>query len=787
MSDLINNSAPGVYSFTRVQAQAVSASSPIVVGVVFESEKGPVDEPVLITGGSREKFIQMFGAPRPSISSAHECALEVLKANASVYALRVANESNYAGVSIYSTSDYNEGVNVINESTGLSLSKDFFPQQTFFEPAGTTDGVISDVGVVTVILEVKGVNTSGAMAIKFINGGGSADTTVTTPYVTSFVATVAAFRTALSTALNVNFDVTVDIPATENNGVLFIRIRSVYGTELPAFYDFSNGVALDDAQNFARIHSEPKFFDVYAASPGIWGNRVGIRIRNVDYGRQAVKAIDFGAIGGSDTVVFTIDGKEVSINAVATRAASLNAFIAGLQTALGPLNILAKVGEQSWETFMSEGSVGAKASDDTIYIRHRDFGVELSVTVTGTAATVREVIPPSNYSGLFTLEVFLKDDPTAPVESFRVTLHENVDDFGNQTNISYVVNEGPAQSAYIRVRQPVYTLYTEVDFSHLLRMKGFWADGARTAYHINASVLYLGGGDAGNAVTTSDMLVGIEKFRDRDRYPISLLMNAGYTNRDIQKKLAEVAEARRDCFAILDMPSAFQQVNRAKEYVDYELGLNTSAAGIYTPDIQVVSEYSPGGRFLPPSGDVCARIAERQRQITNVGAPAGLEWGRIQRANKARVEYSTSDVGALQDSQINPIILKLGRGYNIWGARTQSRKFGPLSFTSIRLDLNQLERQMVQILDYAVFRANSAPNRFALKQQIDSLLTSYRRSQIIDYHEVTIDDKNNKDYHAANGQLNIDVIVRFVYPAEKIRLVTTVTDTIITFQELQAA
>jgi phage tail sheath protein FI len=797
MSDLINNSAPGVYSFTRVQAQAVAAATPSVVGVVFESEKGPVGEPVLITGGSREKFIQLYGKPLPAVSNAHEAILEVLRANASVYALRVDNGSDYSGLSIYSSSDFNEGLTV--NASGAPAVRNFFPQSTFFVPEGTENGVLFDNGREVAILEVKGVKADGGadevLEISYVVGGGDPDVTVGVAYITSFALTVAAFVTALDTSLD-GLDVEATLLSITND-VAYIRVRGEQGVTLPPFFNFTNTMT-ESAANYTRIHAQPKFFDVYAVSPGVWGNRVGIRIRNVDYGRQATKAIDFVTIPTTQSLTFVVDGITVGpVAMTGTRNVQLGAIVTALKTALDSHNISIKVGEQSWETALGASPVAATVNDDTIYIRHREFGSELTLTVSavvtsgGAAATfpgaIREVVAPEPYTGLFTLEVFLKDDPSAPVETFRATLHEAVNDFGEQTNISYLVNEGPAQSAYIRVRQPEYTLYAATDNSHLIHMKGFFADDARTAYHVNASIEYLGGGSAGAAATTQDFLAGFEKFRDRDRYPVSLLMNAGYTNRDIQKKMLEICEARRDCFAVLDMPSAVQEVNRAKEYVDYELGANTSFGSIYTPDIRVVSEYSPGGRFMPPSGDVCARIVERQRQITNVGAPAGYDYGAIPRATKARFDYNIGDVGALQESNINPIIQKIGRGYNIWSARTLARKFGPLSFNSIRLDLNQIERQMVSVLDFAVFRANSVPNRFALKQQIDSLLTSYRRSGVIDFHEVTIDSRNNKDYHAANGQLNIDVILRFVYPAEKIRLVTTVTDTIITFSELQAA
>lgn len=780
--DILNESAPGVYAFTNDQAQAIAAASPVVAAVVFESERGPVNEPQLIAGDI-EKFIQMYGPPRPSVSLAHESIIEFLKTGAPLYALRVDNGSVFAGSSLFSTSNYNEGYE--NEDI---LS--FFPNDTLARP---TSGLKGEEALVNdlFMLEVIGTMTAGNIVIKYSAGNGAAEVTVTTAFDTDMPTTLAAFASDLETSLQLlDADITVELIAqTYDTATRYIKITSGEAESLPALFDFTATGAV------VSINTQSKFFDVFAISPGPWGNRIGYRVRSVDYGRQTTKRVTLsGPLIANSTITLTVEGVVIGPVAFDTdHATTMENLKTALDAALSSRNILTKLGTQDWATAFNPDTV-LPPNNLTFEIgfRHREYGEDFTLTaVTNGAgaptATVETLVEPDDWTGMFNFEVFLRDDPTRVAESFRVTLHENVDDFGNQTNISYVVNEGPSASRYVRIKQPEYTLYEATDDSHLMRMSGIWADNSQTTLNVHQNIQWLEGGTVGAQVTTSQFLAGLEIFKDREKYPISLIMNAGYTNVSVQKKIAEVCAFRRDCFGVLDMPSERQSTSSAKEYSDFILGLDTSFCGLYTPDIRAESEYSPGGRFIPPSGDVCARIAERQRQISNVGAPAGLENGRIPRANKARVDYSQQEVGLLQESNINPIIRKSNNGFVIYGARTMQRRLSPLSFVPTRLDLSQIERQIVSDLDFSVFKANNDFTRFAIKQRIEALLNGYLRAGVLRFFEVVVDEQNNQIRHEAVGQLNVDVILSFVYPAEKIKLVTTLTQERITFQELQLA
>lgn len=783
MSDILTNLAPGVVAFTRDQSRVIAAASPVVAGVVFESEQGPINEPVLISG-SEEEFIRIFGESRPEVSNAHECILEFLRTGAPIYGLRVDNGSIYSGARVHSTSDFNKGVS----QTAL---KSYFPNDTIVSPiAGSLTGA-STLGSDVVILEIQG-EVSNTISIKYLPGNGGAEVETSTEFSLDSDSTLAQFTSDLQDNLSsFDSDIVVSLIERTYGDTRYIRIVSGPSEALPALFDLQSvGVDLN-------ISNRANLFEVYAISPGVWGNRVGFRIRDVNYGRQTTKEISLiGQLVAGDSISINIDGIEVGpVSYDTDHVTTLNALKDALAASLNNFNILFKMGEQDWGSALNPATSNPNTpSTLTIAFRHRDYGqdFELASSVTNANGDVYEpsvetLVPPSIGDGSFTLEVFLKDDPTTIEESFRVTLHENLDALNNQTNISYVINESASASSYIRISQPEYTLSNSNDNLNIARFGGSFTDDAQTQFNVHSTIQWLSSGEAGSAVTTQQFLTAIDKFEDRERYPVSLFMNAGHTDTAIQKRIIELCEKRRDCFAVLDMPSNRQEVNPAKDYTDYILGVNTSQAAIYSPDIRADSSFSPSGRFIPPSGDVCARIQERQREITNIGDPAGIQNGALPRVNSVRVSYTEEDIESLAGSNINPIIQRRNFGHVIYGAKTLQRELSALSFVGIRLDLNQIERQIVRDLDLSLFQPNDEFTRFNIRQRIQSLLDGYRRARVLSFFEIVIDERNNQSRHAANAQLNVDLILQFVYPIHRIKLQTTITSESISFEELSLA
>ena len=74
-----------------------------------------------------------------------------------------------------------------------------------------------------------------------------------------------------------------------------------------------------------------------------------------------------------------------------------------------------------------------------------------------------------------------------------------------------------------------------------------------------------------------DIYEAWELFRDRAQVPASLLMNCGYVTKNnvtIQSKMLEIAEYRRDCFCLLDVPMTETQYEDLSDWRTDVQGFN---------------------------------------------------------------------------------------------------------------------------------------------------------------------------------------------------------------------
>lgn len=394
--------------------------------------------------------------------------------------------------------------------------------------------------------------------------------------------------------------------------------------------------------------------------------------------------------------------------------------------------------------------VAAKAGPDAMILE--DF------EITGTAGpgiTVTETLTGVLPSGRFTLEVYTRANVRIPVEKFPVSLNSQVDGNALQTNISHVINKSAKKSLYIRIYQP--------EWSKDMDMHGIIDDGVLT---VDQAINWLDGGDDGAAITSGTIIQGWGAFENRDTVPARMLLNAGYTTVPIHQKMASLAEKRRDCIAILDMPSEYQQRDAALDYRNTMLNVNTSYAAIYTPDLEITDMYSDEKRWVPPSGYVGAAYARTDRIRKTWFAPAGIERGKIPNVSGLRYDYSKEDRDLLEPANINCIISKGAKGIIIWGQETLQASRSVLSNVAVRRLLIALECALASTLDDGVFDPNSSTLRHNTKQKCNAWLEPVRVGEGISKYEVICDGSNNTD--PDSGELYCDIYMSIVVPGKAI-------------------
>lgn len=292
-------------------------------------------------------------------------------------------------------------------------------------------------------------------------------------------------------------------------------------------------------------------------------------------------------------------------------------------------------------------------------------------------------------------------------------------------------------------------------------------------------------GSDGSAVGDAQLVAGWELFNNVDEVDVALLINGGYSTYAVQAKMVEIAETRRDCFAILDVPTASQEPAAALTWRLSDGNFNTSFAACYTPDVEIYDESNDLIVNIPPSGHVAAAFARTDRISNPWEAPAGVNRALVA-ARRLTKAYSQAARDILYPKGINPIRNIPNAGIAIWGQRTMQAKASATDRINVRRLLITLEKSVMTSLIYRNFEKNTAFTRLQAFQSVDSFMRQVQAGGGVYSYQVVCDETNNTNEVIDNNQMNIDVYIQPTKTAEVIQLQTIITRTGASFAELIA-
>lgn len=347
---------------------------------------------------------------------------------------------------------------------------------------------------------------------------------------------------------------------------------------------------------------------------------------------------------------------------------------------------------------------------------------------------------------------------TTEVERFQYcTLYSNKDNYGNSTFVEDVVN---GNSDYIQI------------FANTTMVT------ASTIIPEDLTNSTLEGGTPGSTPTIADLLAGWEEFRDRSQTAVTILMNSGYASNDnysYQSKMLEIAEARRDCFCLFDVPSTKTKAEDAKDWRKNIQGFTTYRGAISSPWIKTYDSVSGKSNFLMcPSAYIAKIMGTNNPWI----APAGLNRGILSSSTVSptglTTYYDDTQGGVLYDNQINCIIKNPGAGYVNWGQKTLQQKPSALDRINVARTVIFIETTLRDAAKYHLFENNTAFNRMQITLQFNQFLDTVLTADGLTSYQVICDESNNTPQVIANNQLAIDVYLWPVYCDEFIKLTTIV-------------
>lgn len=360
---------------------------------------------------------------------------------------------------------------------------------------------------------------------------------------------------------------------------------------------------------------------------------------------------------------------------------------------------------------------------------------------------------------LFVLQVF-ETNFSNPVETYRGTLRDKTDGTNKQLNIEYQLENGDS-----RIRAKINESHPD------------WIKTNGASRTINAiSTVDITYGDNGAKATAGDIISGWEMFDNDDDYEVRILINAGYTDAGVQQAMLQLAEARRDCFAILDMPPEYRSATKAVEYRRNILNADTSFGAIYS---NYIKEKTDEGQeiLVPSSGAIAGVYAQSDAAEAVWFAPAGVVRGVIDGIVGLSDKYSQNERNLLDANQINYIHKFSGYGYSVWGALTLQSAKSALQDIPVRRLVNQIETTAKYDVLVGLFDPNDEYLQKQLKGVVEAILRPIMNGRGLYYYAVKCDSDLNTPDIVAGGDLILLYIIEPTRYAKRILFTATVAAT----------
>lgn len=250
--------------------------------------------------------------------------------------------------------------------------------------------------------------------------------------------------------------------------------------------------------------------------------------------------------------------------------------------------------------------------------------------------------------------------------------------------------------------------------------------------------------------------------------------------------MAQIAELRMDCIAVLDTPKNKQITADAVAYKLNDLNLNSSYAAIYTPDLLIKDAFNDIQLYVPPSGFAAAAYARTDKEAELWFSPAGMARGDLNILSVRHV-YNQGMRDALNDAQVNMVRVFPGKGYKLWNDCTTQVAASALSNINVRRLLNFIEKSIGLASYSSVFDPNDSYLRAQLVEMAERFLRPIKAGRGLYWYSVQCNAENNPPEVVANGDLMLDIYIDPVLPAKRIHLTAIITPTGASYKEIATA
>ena len=251
----------------------------------------------------------------------------------------------------------------------------------------------------------------------------------------------------------------------------------------------------------------------------------------------------------------------------------------------------------------------------------------------------------------------------------------------------------------------------------------------------------------------------IRTVADPEVVECNILVAPGITNDDLTERLIDVAEARADALAIVDLKDVFTPSTENTDSFTNNLGtvkttvsniqtrdINSSYACTYYPWIQAKDTRTDRLVWMPPSVVALGTFASSQAKTEVWFAPAGFTRGGLTEGSaglpvvQVSERLTSKQRDSLYENNINPIAKFPAEGIVIFGQKTLQPAQSALDRINVRRLMIFVKKQVSRIAATILFDQNVPTTWSRFTSQVNPFLASVQSRLGITEFKVVLDE-----------------------------------------------
>lgn len=273
-----------------------------------------------------------------------------------------------------------------------------------------------------------------------------------------------------------------------------------------------------------------------------------------------------------------------------------------------------------------------------------------------------------------------------------------------------------------------------------------------------------GGVSANDKVTAGDLMLGWDKFVDREALFVNLLIAGSCAGESdevastVQKHVVAIADERQDVLALVSPPRGtivnVPLIRAVDNLIDWRTGqgtYDTANMNIGSTYVEIdgnykyqYDKYNDVNRWVPLAADIAGLCARTDNVSQPWMSPAGYNRGQILNCIKLAIEPRQAQRDRLYQEGINPVTgFSGGDGFILFGDKTATKAPTPFDRINVRRLFNMLKKNIGDASKYRLFEMNDAFTRSSFRMETSQYLSGIKALGGIYDFRVVCDTTNN--------------------------------------------